>query len=349
MPSRHEIIITAADILRQHGVRLEPELTEVRQLVPDGSTRLFLRLHQGATRVVCVLPPNGEQMGMAEARSVDAIGRHLYRRGVPVPFVYGLAAETGMVVCEDLGTQRLHDLLDREQGMTPRLIGLYEQAVRQLAHMQVEGARAFDPSWCWDTPIYDQQVMLEKEAGYFLGAFCGDFLDLPVDQEPVLVECRRLAEAAAKAPAHFFLHRDFQSRNLMVTGEGDIRIIDFQGGRLGPLAYDLASLLIDPYAHLENEVQDHLLEVYLERLVSLCSYDRQQFRNELFLLSVLRNLQILGAFAFLSAVRGKIFFRQYLQPALTSLVALLEKAPPGEYAALHILTRQCCQKLLSRL
>lgn len=338
------IITKATGLLQPHGIALIPAQLQVDQLVPDGSTRIFLRLKQKDQQVVCVLPPEGDRNGTAESRSFFAIGRHLQGQGVPVPFVYGFAESCSMVVCEDLGNSRLHDLLAKEQGMTPRLLQLYEQAVRTLAHMQVKGARSFDPTWCWDTPVYDMQVMLEKESGYFLQAFCRDYLELTFDSEAVREDCVRLAQAAAKAPAEFFLHRDFQSRNIMVAA-GDVRIIDYQGGRLGPLAYDLASLLLDPYARLAKEIRDHLTCTYLKELDTLCKYDHRQFFHELLLLSLQRNLQILGAFAFLTRVRQKPFFQQFLAPALTSLIALLEKPAAAEYAALYTLTRQCRTQL----
>ena len=347
--SRYQSIVTeATDLLQRHGIPLSSEQLQVDQLVPDGSTRIFLRLKQKDQQVVCVLPPEGDRNGIAESRAFFTIGRHLHNQGVPVPYVYGFAESSSMVVCEDLGNSRLHDILEKEQGVTPRLLKLYEQAVRTLAHMQVSGADSFDPAWCWDTPVYDMPVMLEKESGYFLQAFCRDYLELLFDGEAVHEDCVRLAQAAAEAPAEFFLHRDFQSRNIMVAA-GDVRIIDYQGGRLGPLAYDLASLLLDPYARLAKKVRDHLTLTYLEELDTLCSYDHKQFYRELLLLSLQRNLQILGAFAFLTKVRQKTFFQQFLAPALTSLIALLEKPAAAEYAALYTLTQQCRTQLDKKL
>ncbi len=150
-----------------------------------------------------------------------------------------------------------------------------------------------------------------------------------------------------KAPSNFFLHRDFQCRNLMVH-HNSVRFIDFQGGRLGPLAYDLASLLLDPYAGLPLSVQDHLTVVYLEALQQEIPYNPDQFRREYVFLALQRNLQILGAFAFLSQVRQKPFFAQFLRPALVSLSGLLAKSEAAEYAGLRHLTTQSRQELEKR-
>jgi aminoglycoside/choline kinase family phosphotransferase len=124
-----------------------------------------------------------------------------------------------------------------------------------------------------------------------------------------------------------------------------VRFIDYQAGRLGPLAYDLASLLIDPYAALPDHLQDALLEHYLDTLTTLLPYDRARFRQEYLLLALQRNLQFLGAFAFLSQQRGKPFFRQYLVPSLHSLQALLAKTATAEYLYLKSLSRRCADNL----
>ncbi|MCW5214029.1 phosphotransferase [Desulfobulbus sp. US5] len=170
------------------------------------------------------------------------------------------------------------------------------------------------------------------------------FFQLELDEEKIAQDFHALANRASQADASFFLHRDFQSRNIMIQ-QDQVRFIDYQAGRLGPLAYDLASLLIDPYAVLPTPIQEELLEQYLDALTALHPYDRAQFRQEYILLALQRNLQILGAFAFLSQQRGKPFFRQYLIPALHSLQALLAKTATAEYLYLKSLSHRCLEKL----
>ncbi|MCI5120339.1 MAG: DUF1679 domain-containing protein [Candidatus Electrothrix sp. AUS4] len=264
--------------------------------------------------------------------------------GAPVPELYGFEEETSLLVCEDLGEQRLHDLVQEKGTDSEQVIRLYHQTVRELARMQVRGSKGFNPDWCWDTPRYDRALMLERESGYFLRALCCDFLQLELDEEKISQEFQALADRASQADSTFFLHRDFQSRNIMIQKD-QVRFIDYQAGRLGPLAYDLASLLIDPYAALPTPFQEELLEQYLDTLTELLPYDPAQFRQEYLLLALQRNLQILGAFAFLSQQRGKPFFRQYLAPALSSLQGLLAKTATAEYPYLKSLSRQCTETL----
>lgn len=319
---------------------------QVTVLVPDGSSRRFFQLRGLDDRhIIAILPPENDERGQAEAKSFDRIGRHLRQSGAPIPEIHAFDPATGLVLCEDLGERRLFEQV-AEQGPLQSL-PLYEQAVRRLARMQVRAAEGFDPAWCWDTPHYDRQLMRERESSYFLRACCSDLLGIAFDRQAVEAECARLANEASLAPAGFFLHRDFQCRNIMLTGD-TVRFIDFQGGRLGPLAYDLASLLLDPYAAVPQTMQEHLTEVYLHALQDEISYNPEQFRREYLVLALQRNLQILGAFAFLSQVRQKPFFAHYLRPAFASLDTLLAQPEAAGYAALQTLTGQCRQELEQR-
>ncbi len=317
----------------------------VEALTPDGSMRRFFRVHaDGGATAVAVLPPPDDTAAMREARAAWKLACHLADRDVPVPVPYGFDPVSGLFLCEDLGDRRLHDVLLADSPDHGRVRALYRQVVTELARMQVLGGRGLDSSWCWDGSRYDRALMLERESGYFARALCRDLLGLDVDSADLAAEFAALAAAAAEAPAGFFLHRDFQSRNIMVR-EGKVFFIDFQAGRFGPLAYDLASLLIDPYAGLDETLQDALVPVYLDAVNRYIPYDRQQFEAEFLVLALQRNLQILGAFAFLSQRRGKLFFRPYLRPALAGLQTLLAKPGAAGYPALRQLADQCSRQL----
>jgi aminoglycoside/choline kinase family phosphotransferase len=164
------------------------------EVSPDGSSRRFCRIRTQEGSWLAVLPPADEAaraQGLAEARSFALIGRHLHRRGAPVPALYGYDPTSGLVVCEDLGTRHLFDLV-RESGAEAAL-PMYEQAMRALARMQVRGADGFDPGWCWESGRYDETLMRERESGYFLRACCIDLLGLEVEHPAVEADCIRLA------------------------------------------------------------------------------------------------------------------------------------------------------------
>lgn len=299
-----------------------PAAAGAQLLRGDGSDRGFLRISGHGRSLIAVLPSPTLAQARAEARAVWEIGGHLGRRGVPVPALYGYDRDTGIVLCEDLGEAQLHGVIAAGRLAGDEVAKLYRQAIEVLLHMQFEGAVGFEPTWCWDTPVYDRRLMLARESGYFWEACCRDFLGLAAMPSGLAAEFQLLADLAGGEPAAYFLHRDFQSRNLVVQA-GRLRVLDFQGGRLGPLGYDLASLLNDPYVELPQAAREELFGYYLELLAGRAPELAAGFAEGYLWLALQRNLQILGAFAFLSTVRGKSFFRAYLQPAAVNLARLL--------------------------
>ncbi len=326
--NENKIISVISTLLLNNGItnqRSNKNLT-IATLAGDGSSRKSWRVMEDDRRLcLAVAPPSDTAQDLAEARASRFIGLHLLKKGVPVPEQYGWNEEHGVLLFEDLGDEKLHDRVQVAKETGRWLEGVrpfYGATVVALAEMQVCGADGFDPDWCWDSPCYDKTVMLERESDYFLRAFWKEYLGR---EEPVGLreEFGQIAKQAALISAGYFLHRDFQSRNIMMHEDRPC-FIDCQGGRMGPLAYDLASLLIDPYAALPFDFQEELLDIYLDRIETLISVNRKAFVEEYLLLAMQRNLQIVGAFSFLSQQRHKVFFEQFLQPALSSLNSLAE-------------------------
>lgn len=338
-----EIHSALTSLLHEAGILSGSELPgkerniSVEPLKGDGSSRRFWRLIiPGIFRGIVVAPEKSEGQGLREAGSVWKIGSHLRAALIPVPELYGFDESTGIAVCEDLGETHLHGLAGATDFSDPqsiqRLREVYRETLDVLIAMQVGGSQGFDTDWCWDTPLYDRGLMLERESGYFLRAFWQGLLGQQVP-DGLPAEFLKLADAAAEAPATFFLHRDFQSRNVMIK-EGRVRIIDFQGGRLGPLGYDLASLLLDPYAALPIWFQDELYAYYLQQVQLAITIDSDLFQRSYPMLALQRNLQIIGAFSHLSVVAGKPFFQRYLDPAIASLLCQLTGGIHAEFPIL---------------
>jgi hypothetical protein len=238
-----------------------------------------------------------------------------------VPEIYHHDREKGWFLMEDLGDCHLQTDVLRIKGDERQLIETYQRVIDCLAIIQVEGREGFDPARTHNAP-YDQGFMLAWESGYFHFSFLVGYLGLAIPAEELKDEFDDLARQAAQAPGGYFLYRDFQSRNILVQ-DGGIGFLDFQGGRLGPLQYDLASLLLDPYVELDEGVQEELLTYYLGRIRALVTLDPQGFREQYPLVALHRAMQILGAFAFLTKARGLKFFQSYISPALRSLRVLL--------------------------
>jgi hypothetical protein len=203
------------------------------------------------------------------------------------------------------------------------LVETYQRVIDTLIRMQTEGSRGFDPCLTHNPP-YDARFMLTWESGYFLRAFLNGFLGLDIPGEELKEELAELACCAAEAPGGYFLYRDFQSRNIMVQSEG-LGFLDFQGGRLGPLQYDLASLMLDPYVELDHPVQEELLTYYLKRIADQVAVDLRGFQEQYPFVALHRAMQILGAFGFLTRIRGLAFFRPYIPAAIQGLRTLLQE------------------------
>ena len=309
------------------------------EISADGSLRKFFRILDisGTSLCVGVYPDKPEGVPLAEARAAMAIGRHLQGKRVKIPEILAEDKLTGLILFEDCGDTRLHDVIEVDRqaghGFSERVERLYNQVIEGLVYMQWYGVQGFERDWCYDTPEYDNEVMVKKEAEYFLHAFWRDLIggDIP---SGITEEFYDIAAHAAQGVSSLFLHRDFQSRNIMVVDDG-VRFIDFQGGRIGPPGYDIASLLIDPYSFLDEQKKEELLTVYLGLLQQFVDFDEQNFLKQYDYLALQRNLQIVGAFAFLYKKRGKYFFKNYIIPALEHLCRLINKNTLSHYPILR--------------
>ena len=291
-------------------------LTSPQTLAGDGSDRRYYRLLGSPTVVLLFhpFPPGGE---VNENDSYYLVGRHLRAQGAPVPEIYAYCREEFWVMLEDLGDISLESVIKR-QPLASQIRHWYRQALTILVDMQLRGKEGFDSAWCFDTPVMHRPFLWERECGYFVRAFLNNYLRLQVTMEDLAPDFERLLTGALPPGPNYFLHRDFQSKNLFITG-GRLRVIDFQGGRLGPLGYDVASLLIDPYVNLSPAWQAELLDYYLELLTTRLEVDAAAFREQYDHLALCRNLQILGAYGYLTKVKGKDQFARYIPAAVEGL------------------------------
>jgi len=287
-----------------------------KTLAGDGSDRQWFRLNREGRSLILVDHGMRHSNGPSEAVAFIDIGRHLKRCAVPVPEILDYDRFAGVVILEDLGDRHLQQIVT---GAPPaKIAAMYERVIAAQIHMGLAGAKGFDPGWAFQTPAYDAELVMEKECRYFVDAFAKGYLLLDVDFDMLQDEFEQLAGRAAGADTIGFMHRDFQSRNIMVCNE-QIFFIDFQGGRIGPLAYDLASLLIDPYVALPTSLRHRLIDVACRVMAKLKAGSPEQLRHDFDYCALARNLQILGAFGFLTLKKGKPFFHDFIPPAVKTL------------------------------
>jgi aminoglycoside/choline kinase family phosphotransferase len=237
---------------------------------------------------------------------------------------------------EDLGDTHLQSAVRRSSPPAGR--HLYRRVIEALIHMSEAGIRGLDPSWCHQGSRYDRQTVVECEGRYFIDAYVRGVAGATVGDDVIMPAFEHLARCIERVRPVGFMHRDFQSRNIMVAS-GRIGIIDYQGGRRGPLAYDLASLLIDPYVDLPPGLQAALLADAVARL-GLSGQAAQDFITGYRYCALARNLQILGAFGFLWRARGKSRFARYIPAALAGLKRRLAELGDPALAPLQALVRK---------
>jgi aminoglycoside/choline kinase family phosphotransferase/dTDP-glucose pyrophosphorylase len=288
------------------------------ELTGDGSDRTWFRLTAGPNRLILADHGITTTLPGSEVNAFVRIGMHLGARGLPVPRIHAHDDFSGLVFLEDLGDCHLQQKARRAPGG----IGtetLYRQVIDTLLDLTIKAADNFDPGWTCQSPAYDMALIREKECRYFVDAFLNGFLELAVDFDDLAAEFEHLAEAAIEHGLTGLIHRDFQSRNVMIQ-DGRPYLIDFQGARTGPIQYDLASLLIDPYAGLDPDLQQRLLAYAVEKVARLFKCAPERFIRGYRYCAVTRNLQMLGAFGFLSRIKGKKSFERWI-PAAANMLA----------------------------
>jgi len=289
----------------------------------DGSDRQWSRLKMSSASMIAV------DHGIKEGTRVDAadafvnIGRHLFARGMPVPQIYDADTFSGYVFLEDLGNLDLQTIVQQTDNIE-KIISLYQSVIHLLTEFSTSGAEQFDAAWTFQTPCYNKELILKNECRYFIEAFLNTYLGMEITYDDFKKEFEYLAENALQHALNGLMHRDFQSRNIMVRND-KFYLIDFQGSRLGPIQYDLASLLIDPYVQLPPDLQTQLLKYGLEKLKTHINLNAENFRRCYRYCRLTRNLQILGAFGYLSRVKAKPHFEQYIAPAVQTLRRNLKK------------------------
>jgi len=264
--------------------------------------------------------------------------------GVPVPVLLQADPERKEAFFEDLGDLSLYSWLKcgRPEEQTLEIyrrvldiaVTIHTDVTEHVSECPHLKERVFD---------YDH---FRWETRYFLDNFVASLRDLSVANAAMIDgDFDRLAMKADSFPKTI-IHRDFQSQNIMITKGGIPRLIDYQGARIGPPAYDIASVLWDPYHRLDGAVREQLLEHYLEmmRKRSIAGFDECAFKAALGPCRLQRHMQALGAYAFLSAVKGKRHFLKHVSEGIKLLTEDLN-GTAEEYPALYTLVIKLSERV----
>ncbi len=278
-----------------------------------GSGRAFYRLILNAHTSMVLMVWEGSDPDWDNFLAMDNIRQE--QNLTMLPAILGYDRELGLALVEDGGDRRLIDILFAKISDIKRVIILNSVMDQLIAWQNCEvpaesriGARALDrEQFLWET-------------GYFKEHICGlmpELVDLFNDE---FESERTMLADRCDSIERTLLHRDFQSENIVVKNQA-ISFVDFQGARMGPPEYDLASLLYDPYlgALITPQIREEVCAYYESH--------RSLNRENLAYCGCQRLMQALGAYGNLSMNRGKPRYRQFVKPALINLKSVVEKVP----------------------
>jgi aminoglycoside/choline kinase family phosphotransferase len=298
----------------------------------DASDRKYVRLvmeghgkgDQGSYVLMQLSSPWVPQGSRRELPFVN-IARHLSEKGISVPRVFFDASQEGFVLLEDVGNVSLESHLERTSLRERRR--RYESAVEILVRMQSDASEAssrpcYALAYSFDGETFFRELCFFRE--HALEGLWGHVLS--TDGRTELDEhFRRLCREIAEYP-RVFTHRDYHARNLMVQTDR-LTLLDFQDARLGPITYDLASLLRDSYVCLAPGEQEALIGHYrkLAQRAGLACPDRDEFQRAFLRTGLQRNLKAIGTFAYQAVVKGVDRYLPSIPNTVDSVRSALEQ------------------------
>ncbi|MEF9426069.1 MAG: phosphotransferase, partial [Candidatus Mariimomonas ferrooxydans] len=300
-----------------------------------GSDRKYFRVRKGEN--TAVLMQCGDSTEDYQ-RHIE-YSRFFLKQSVPVPELIETNPDKMTALFEDLGDISLYIWLKcpREKAQIQKM---YRHVMDILILIHTNATKYVSECLILQNKVFDYEHF-RWETGYFVKRYVEGIRNIRVKNLSGLnKEFHRLALKAGSF-SRTVIHRDFQSQNIMIAKGEAPRLIDYQGARLGPPAYDVASILWDPYYRLTYDVRENLLSYYLGEMTKKAgdNFIKKDFMDALLLCRLQRHMQALGAYGFLSHVKGKKYFLKYVPEGLR----LLKKDISGlkeEYPLLYRLVTE---------
>lgn len=319
----------------------------VETMVGDASTRRYhrVRVHGGTPASLVIMELPDEPLKSEEASAGGPppelpflnIQRYLAAGGIPVPRVYKADMPRGLIALEDLGDRTFESIVKDAAPAQRR--PYYRRAMEHIVELQRLGRRRPDAGCLAFGRRFDQPLLrweLDHFREWYLEAERGAALN-EADRAAMDKAFEWLSGTLAAAPT-VLVHRDFQSRNLMVVADHrpELRVIDFQDALLGTEAYDLVALLRDSYVVLSPEELDDLVGEF----VNLAAISDETGFRRLFLLQTLqRKLKDIGRFVFIDRVRKNPSFLRWIPSTAGYIRQALKQAPREMAPVVQILER----------
>ncbi|MDD2595941.1 MAG: RNase adapter RapZ [Bacteroidales bacterium] len=301
------------------------DIISLDELPSSGSNRRYFRI-RGTSKTLI----GAKGTCVDENIAFWTIAENFHSKGLPVPKVLAHSSDFKYYLQEDLGDDTLFNAISqgREKGKySDSEKELLFNTIAKLPSIQFEGAKRLNFNICYPQPEFDK-TMISFDLNYFKYCFLKatgiDFSEIKLEND-----FRAMSDILMKSMSDTFLYRDFQARNVMLV-DNNPYFIDFQGGRKGPIYYDVASFIWQAKANYSEELKMEMIDTYLEALKPYCPIEKEQFLKTLRHFVLFRTLQVLGAYGFRGYFEKKPHFLQSVPYAMDNIKKLL-KIPFEEY------------------
>ena len=297
---------------------------EIIPLTPDASTRKYYRVGwKKRTAVAAVYPEPFDP----EFHPYLDVTRLFLECEIPVPEIYAVDGNAGIIVQEDLGDNQLLQLYENEA--EEKCDEYKEQAIALIAKIQKATDKAYQLNSIASRLAFDE-AKLSWELDFFFDHYFGSLRQEKLrhaETAEIKAELNDIAAELAAAP-RVLCHRDYHAANLLLDQKKRMRIIDHQDARMGPASYDLVSFLLDrqPCPPSLAELRGYRL-FFLEerRLLGLGVIDPDEFAQEFRLMTVQRGLKAIGTFSCQTAVYGRgAAYQHFIEPTLQIVLQAID-------------------------
>ena len=324
------------NILAELTRSLDETPIDIVPIAASGSARKYYRIVTEKRTLIGTYSENTE-----ENEAFLTFSKHFHDLGLNVPEVFAVNEEKTCYLQSDFGDDNLFAHVQRSlmaSSFGENVIELYKKALSHLVKLQVLGHKDLDYSKAYPTERFDRQAILD-DLNYFKYYFVKPHEEIDFNETRLGKDFEAFADFVSQAPCDFFMYRDFQSRNIMVK-DSELYFIDFQGGRKGPLNYDVVSLLYQVKAQIPQAVRDELIQYYKEELKQFVNPEEVKFDTYQPYFVYLRLLQVLGAYGFRGLIQKKSHFIESIPYALKEIQALAKAQPLNDYPELQHIIQQ---------
>lgn len=289
-------------------------------LLPEsGSYRRYYRIrskHKHALGAFYDSPP--------ENKAFIELSRHFKKSGMNVPEIYMVDDDFKAYLLEDLGDEVLFNHINsikKQHGFNDELLNIYKSVIDELIKFQMVAGKNVDYSVCYPSGEFDTQAYM-WDLNYFKYNFL-KLAQIPYNEYYLEEDFRKLVQLVMSVESSYFVYRDFQTRNIMIH-KNKLYFIDYQGGRRGPVHYDLVSLLFQARVEMPAEIREQLIDYYIKEAEKIDPRSVQDFRHHFYKFVLIRILQTLGAYGFRGLHEKKSHFLRSIPLAINNIKWLMD-------------------------